>query len=121
MPRLYKTLKTLPAWAASAPIAISAAAAAIPAASAATAWATTTSTGTSASARAAVAAFCPRPSFIHCDRASTKIAAVQSLDRRIALSAVGHFDKSESPQTSAELVSNQVYFADCSILAKSLP
>jgi hypothetical protein len=109
--------KNLPARAASAAIAISTT---IPAAPATAPWPSTTTAWPSSAAGAAVAALGSRPSFIYCDRASTKVAAVQRLDRRIALTAVGHFDETKSPQTSAELTSNQIHFADCSVFAKSL-
>jgi hypothetical protein len=108
--------KFLPARAASAAITISAAVTA----AAAAAGTTASTTARPTPAAAAVATFGARASLVHGDGASTQIAAIQCFDSRIALSAVGHFNESESTQASTKLVTNQIHFSDSSILSKSL-
>jgi hypothetical protein len=95
----------LPARTASAAIAI-----ATTAAIATAPTASRTSSATSAPARTAAAsattALCFRPSFVDRNRAATQIASVQRFDGGGALRPIGHFHKTESPQTPAELISN---------------
>ena len=100
---------TLPARTATTAIAISAAIAA----------ATTTARTASATA-GLTAALCSRTSLVYGNRATAEIAAVQCRDGCARLCAVGHLDKTEAAKPSAELIADQIYFTNRSILSKSL-
>lgn len=103
----------LPAWAASAAIAITAAIA-----SAITAAGTTAAGASSASAIAATIG--ARTSFVHGDGPPTKIGPIQGLDRCTGLRVVGHLDEAESPQAPAKLIANEVDLTHSSVFSKCL-
>src|SRR5438270_777081 len=100
---------TLPARTATTAIAISAA------------IASATTTARTASATAGLTtALCSRTSLVYGNRATAEIAAVQCCDGCARLCAVGHLDKTEAAKPSAELIADQIYFTNRSILSKSL-
>jgi hypothetical protein len=97
----------LPARTASTAIAITTTATAAIATAPTASWTSSTTSAPAGTATASsTAAFCFRASFVHRDGAATQIASVQRFDRGIALRAIGHLHKTESPQTPAELISN---------------
>ena len=100
----------LPARSATAAIAISAA----------IATTTTAATRTATTAATGITALGSWTSFVYRNRPSTQIGAVQCCDRSVCLCAVSHFHKAEAAQTTAKLIPDQIYFANRSILSKSL-
>jgi hypothetical protein len=67
-----------------------------------------------------IAAFGPRPSLVYGNRASAEITAVERRNRCARLRTVCHLDKAETAQSSTKLITNQIHFANRSILSKSL-
>lgn len=100
----------LPAWAASTTIAVAIAIAA-PVSTARTA---------AAAIASVVSAFGTWPCFVHGDGSSAEVGAVERLNCGVRLGAVGHFYKSKSTKSSAELIADEIDLAYCSIFAKSL-
>ena len=108
-------LLELPARTASATIAVSVATIA-----AASAAATRTASAEGATAAAGVPTLGARTRFVHSDRAPAHVASIERGDRGIRLRAIGHLYEAKSTQASAELIANQVHFADRSVFSKSL-